>query len=261
MLRRALFASKFLALVWLLGSSATVHAGLITNGDFSQYTAGAPVPNNHYLAHIGNVNPPNGSLEGKGTLTGWTVYQGTSSANSVGVYAYLYNTANQTGLVSPAATPPNGSNFLGILGDNSGGHYSVNSVQQTINGLTAGQFYSVSFDWAASAPSGYTPNNIGWDVSLGGGTAQEVTVTNNSSGHTTPWMHTTFLFQAHTTSEVLEFLAVNKAHSGPPMALLTNIDMELHPVPEPSTLVSLELGVIGFVTVGLRRRACALKTA
>ncbi len=262
---RRIIVSLFsvMALTLPITSSNLVQAGnLVQNGDFSSYNQGGSIiPNHHYLAQIGNVNPPNGSLSGKGTLTGWTIYQGTHTDNTnvTAAYAYLFNTANQTYLVSPADAPPNGSNFLSIIGDTYP-NYSVNSIQQTIGGLTIGTTYSVSFDWAASAYTGYIPNNIGWDVSLGGGTAQEVTVTNNSSGKTTAWMHQTFNFKATSTSEVLEFLAVAPVHSGPPVALITNIDMEAVAVPEPSTLVSLGLGSIAFVGVGLRRRSRALKS-
>ena len=257
--------ARLLAFALVLSVSIPVRAGLITNGDFSSYTAGATVPNNNYIAHIGNGDPTtNGPLNGMGTLTDWTIFNGTSTVNTNAAlaYAYLFSTANQNFLWTSAAAPPNGSsNFLGVRGDNGSAH-GVNSIPQTINGLTVGQSYAVSFDWAASQTTGASGTySIGWDVSLGGGTAQHVGVTNQATHTTTAWMHDSFTFTATASSEVLKFLAVSPVVQGPPTALLTNIDLESVAVPEPSTLVSLGLGGIAFVAIGLRRRARALKTA
>ena len=203
--------ARLLAFALVLSVSIPVRAGLITNGDFSSYTAGATVPNNNYIAHIGNGDPTtNGPLNGMGTLTDWTIFNGTSTVNTNAAlaYAYLFSTANQNFLWTSAAAPPNGSsNFLGVRGDNGSAH-GVNSTHTT-----------------------------------------------------TAWMHDSFTFTATASSEVLKFLAVSPVVQGPPTALLTNIDLESVAVPEPSTLVSLGLGGIAFVAIGLRRRARALKTA
>ena len=231
--------AKFLVLALVLSASSPVHAGLITNGDFSSHSSGAIVPSNHYLVQAGNDPTVNGSLSGKATLTGWTVYNGTYSDNA----------------------PPNGTTtFLGLSADN-GFVHSVNSIQQTINGLTVGQNYAVSFDWAATQTLGADGNySVGWEVSLGGGTAQDTTVASQATNTTSSWMHESFIFTATSSSEVLKFLSVSPVVYGPPSALLTNVDMQSVAVPEPSTLVSLGLGSIAFVAIGLRRRAHALKT-
>ena len=258
--------AQFLAIALVLGVSNPVRAGLITNGDFSSYTAGAIVPNNHYLIQVGNdptVNG-NGSLSGKGTLTDWTIYNGTYTDNThaTSAYAYLFSTTNQTYLHQAATAPPKGTTtFLGLSSDN-GFVHSVNSVQQTINGLTAGQSYAVSFDWAATQTLGADGNySVGWEVSLGGGTAQDTTVLSETAQTTSAWRHESFTFTATSSSEVLKFLSVSPVVYGPPSALLTNVDMESVAVPEPSTLVSLGLGCIAFIAIGFRRRARALKSA
>ena len=255
--------AKFLVLALVLSASSPVHAGLITNGDFSSHSSGAIVPSNHYLVQAGNDPTVNGSLSGKATLTGWTVYNGTYSDNAhvTAAHAYLFSTTNQTYLHQAAEAPPNGTTtFLGLSADN-GFVHSVNSIQQTINGLTVGQNYAVSFDWAATQTLGADGNySVGWEVSLGGGTAQDTTVASQATNTTSSWMHESFIFTATSSSEVLKFLSVSPVVYGPPSALLTNVDMQSVAVPEPSTLVSLGLGSIAFVAIGLRRRAHALKT-
>ena len=223
----------------------------------------------------------NNAIEAKGysgTLELW----GPNSNSAGGAGG---SSANGFTSASPVGNGSAGSNTLfpgnqGFLASDS--DYQQGPVTQTINGLTVGQTYAVSFAWAAAqqSQSQYTAASQDvWDVSLTGGSTTctfltPANVANNTpaSGSTTPsgscaetpvasiagkgfsgWIDQTFDFVATNSSEVLSFLASGESTSGlPAFALLANVSMTQ--VPEPATWALMLTGLTGLIVVARRRR-------
>ena len=62
-------------------------------------------------------------------------------------------------------------------------------------------------------------------------------------------------FTATSVSEVLSFLAIGTPQGEPPTVFLADVNMfDSTPVPEPSSVITLSIGVAGVVGSYLRRR-------
>ena len=244
-LRKAAVMGFATAALFLLAAPA--HAtNLVTNGSFESLTNGT-----------GQISDGTGAAgPGNTTATGWSTggYNfvfGPGTADTTGTYVLEYNAyltlwgTNNGGLNAIPASSPDGGNFLAADGD-----YQNGAISQTINGLTAGDKYSVSFDWAASQQSGFNgPTQQYWAVSLGAQTLN--TPTFNLSSHAfSGWMQQTETFTATSSSEVLSFLAVGNVPV-PPFLLLDGVTMNdsTPPVPEPGTLPLLLSGLMGSLAV------------
>jgi hypothetical protein len=141
---------------------------------------------------------------------------------------------------------PDGGNFIGA-----DGAYQVGAITQTINGLTVGQSYALSFDWGGAQQNGFTGvTTEQWAVSLGGQTDYTPVLTDPSHGFT-GWTTTTFDFVATNASEVLSFLAIGTPDGEPPFSLLDGVSLQA--VPEPSSWIFL-VGVALLATIGFGRR-------
>ena len=228
-----------------LGTAGMAKADLITNGDFSSSTY---TTSNQFGTGYG----------GQG-VTGWTGNGGyglyfqsnptTVSANSqydngAGTGAeFLYGNASQfTG---------HGA-FVALDGDPTVG--GGDSISQTINGLVAGQLYSLSFDWGADqlrSRNGATTEQL--QVSLGSQTLL-TPVMSNAAASFTGWTTSTLMFTATSTSEVLTFLSLGTPTGLPPIAVLDNVSLQ---VPEPSSIGLLGAGLafLGFTAARRRRNA------
>jgi hypothetical protein len=199
------------------------------------------------------------------TLQGW---------NTTG-YNFLFNTSNDevlgtkgvngavrlwglnNGGLNDLVASPNGGNYVAA-----DGAYSVAPLTQTINGLTVGQKYNLTFYWAGAQQYGYDGITTDkWKVSLGNETYSTAVKTDASHGFT-GWTQELMTFTATSTSELLSFLAVGTPSGEPPFSLLDGVSMTQvvqatvppsKAVPEPGTLamIGLGLGVLGF---GMRRR-------
>lgn len=239
-----------LTLASLAAFSGAAHAAgtnLVTNGDFSNATLGQ--------FQDGNSNAP-------AQVAGWnsTGYNFVFAANGADNNSYLELWGSRNGGAAPLANSPTGGNFIGA-----DGAYAVGALSQTINGLVAGQQYTVSFDWAAGQQKGYDGQTTEqWAVDLGSkalttsgsATEQKTDVYTDASHSSSSWMHQTMTFTATGASEVLSFLAIGTPDGKPPFSLLDGVSM-VAAVPEPSEWAMLfaGLGLVGFMA--RRRKAAA----
>jgi hypothetical protein len=220
----ALAASVGLAAV---GGSAASSAELVKNGSFETTT-----------------------LTGKGTFSGnvadWSGghnltfldYPGTADGN---VYLAVYGPF--------PATSPDGGNFVEMDGDPS---YS-SAITQTIDGLTIGQKYNVTFDQAAGQQKGFSgATTERWQVSLGSESqlSDKYSLPTHGVG---AWEAQSMIFTATATSEVLSFLAKGTPNGEPPISFLDGVSLSA--VPEPASWALMLIGVAGLGATARRRRS------
>ena len=233
-----------LAAVFLLSLTTSLPAfasNLVTNGSFES-------------------NGGNGQIGFNTSAMGWSV------PAPPGSYTFLYapGTADTTGatgqygfnaLWGPGngaanglpATSPDGGYF--IAQDSA---FQQGAISQTINGLTPGNSYTVSFWWAATQQEGFDgPTSSQWQVTLGSQT-QSTAFANIPNHGFQGWMHQSFTYTATTSSEVLSFFA-NGSPQVPPFALLDGVT--LNAVPEPGTITLMATGLMGAIGAVRRYRA------
>jgi hypothetical protein len=228
------------ALALVLVASGIARAGsqnLVTNGSFEVTTNGG--------GQLGfNTNATGW------TTTGYNFLFTPGSADTTGVAGQdgnlqLWGPGN--GSNNGLTTSPDGGNFVAA-----DGAFQVGAIDQTINGLTVGDKYAVSFYWAGAQQHGFTsPTTEQWVVGLGSD-SQSTSVIHNPNHGFTGWYQDTMVFQANSTSEVLSFLAVGTPSGVPPFSLLDGVYMTS--VPEPSSLVLMGVSLLGLGGVYLRQR-------
>jgi hypothetical protein len=117
------------------------------------------------------------------------------------------------------------------------------ALTQTINALTIGQSYDLTFYQAGGQELyGLGGDTEQWQVSLGSQTQLSSLMT-VPQGAVVPWESQSMTFTASATSEVLSFFPIGIGGQ-PPMLFLDGVDLESN-VPEPSA--TLLLGGIGTV--------------
>jgi len=228
---------------------------LIVNGNFTE--------TNYIASRPGSM--PGGQLNQYVIAYGWSnnIYSGSTHGYN---FLYVTGTADTTGAYGVAGTvklwgsnngglstltaPPGGGNFIAA-----DGVYQQASIQQTVTGLTPGQEYILSFEWAAAQQSGFTGNTTEkWTVSLGNQSYTTATYSNPSHSFS-GWMNQSYTFTASSGSEVLSFLAGGTPSGEPPFSLLANVSMEAatpSATPEPTTaeygvlLLAVPFGVRAF---------------
>jgi hypothetical protein len=213
-----------------------------------------------------NGNLSNGSA-GAG-ITGWSMTTTAANhsnytfaltanqANTVNGFSgnagslYLYPTAS-----GPIQASPNGGNFIAMDGG-----YELETMYQTITGLTINAGYKVGFYWAASQQATFAGTvTDSWLVSLSTSVMAPTTTTANgttiqttnslvTTQKTTGWNYTQMTFTATAATMVLSFLAQGSPAGQPPFSLLDGVTMQ---VPEPATAVLMVSGLAGLF--GLRR--------
>jgi hypothetical protein len=225
------------ALAFLTLAMAAQASNLVVNGDFETTT-----------------NGPNFQFDNNTVATGWTsagynFIFAPGAADTVGATGQFGNlqlwgpnNGSNNGL---PATSPTGGNFVAA-----DGAFEVAPIQQTINGLTTGNSYTVNFWWAGAQQSGFTgATTEQWQVSLGGQT-QSTVVLNNVNHGFTGWQSQSFTYTATSSSEVLSFLAVGTPAGVPPFVLLDGVSLNANSsVPEPGTLTLLFGGLMGGLGV------------
>jgi len=198
-----------------------------------------------------------GQFDSKTIATGWTsggynfiFASGTAdSTGATGDFGNLKlwgpNDGSANGL---PASSPDGGNFVGA-----DGAFEVGAITQTINGLTAGQSYVLSFYWADAQQQGFNgPTTEQWQVSLGS-QEQDTAIVDNVNHGFSGWQFQTFTYTATASSELLSFLAVGTPNGVPPFALLDGVSLvdPSSPAPEPEAYTLIG---IGLVSIPIARR-------
>lgn len=254
-------------------SAGLAHAGavnFIQNGNFASTN-----PTKTVSTQFGS------SYSAGNFISNWTGNNGyeiwypsaTAATTEDAVGQYTYTNAEH---LWAATAPPNGSpTFVGLDGDHSNGVAS--SISQMLTGLTVGENYTVSFNWAGaqmasrtgattdmlavSLSSGLMNNlNYSYGTSPAGGCGsngnwQLTCALSNASEGFTGWKWDSMTFTAKSSTEWLNFLSVGSPSSLPPMALLTNVSLVQAPEPGALALLGGGLLALGFALIQRRRAA------
>lgn len=209
-------------------AAVPAHANLVANGSFETVTASNT--DYFYLAGVSNwSNSDIGETLVTPSFTG-ILFPGVGLAGAF------------------PANSPDGGNF--VLSD---GDYHNSPIVQTINGLTPGNQYKLSFYQALAQDTEIftTPGPVRgqWQVNFGGDVQMSALMSGNGATLTfSPWATQSMSFTAHTATQVLSFLSVGAGD--PPMVGLDGVNIAA--VPEPDAVWLLG---IGGLLLGWRLRA------
>jgi PEP-CTERM motif-containing protein/uncharacterized protein DUF642 len=154
----------------------------------------------------------------------------------------------------PGGGSPNGGAFVALDGD----VLARGILSQKIDGLTIGDKYTLSFDWAAAQfedRNGDTTEQL--EVTFGTDVYDTAVIT-DLSHQSVGWFTVSHTFTASSTSEVLSFLSIGTPSGFPPVALLDSVSLT-GGVPEPASwaMILLGFGGVGATMRARRRRAIA----
>jgi len=264
-MRGTMMAAAAVLAVLAGASGAQAATNLVTNGSFTQNNL-TPA-NLTALAGAGRVGVEvDTHFIWANAVTGWN---NVNTGSDYNLYFFDGDTAKLGDADSryPGEQQRPNANFTGDSPD--GGAFMVldgdpgfsGNLEQTIGGLVAGKSYILSFDWAGgelSNRTGYTSSKL---TGTFGGDAFSTTPFFNGAGPNAPgdfsgWQHVSFSFTAHSSSQLLSFLAVGApAGNLPPVAFLDGVS--LVGVPEPAVWVMMLAGFGGMGAVLRRRRRFA----
>ena len=202
--------------------------------------------------------PADSSVTGT-NLTSWNTY--TPSGFS---YSHLYFPGEATTVGSICCGGASVATLWGTNVDSPTGDKFVAldtadgaTIAQQISGLTVGQQYNLSFDYAGGQYYPLEGATIqAWEVHFGAA-QQTTTPLSNASHGFTGWFTSQLSFVASATSELLSFMPIGATTDAlPPVTLLDNVALTANDplpndVPEPA---SLALFALGLVAVAVTRR-------
>jgi hypothetical protein len=245
------------------GGSAHAAANLVLNGSFSQtsLSSSSQIIGGSSVANWNNAAQSNFSGYGYTFLAFPGTADTTGMTNNAGGSTILYGPGGGTGASNYSnngltATSPDGGNFIVADGDPA----VSGPLTQTVNGLTAGQTYALSFYWATAqmSPVPNSSTTEAWDVSFGSQSQNTQTLTTPYKGFDS-WQQTTMYFTASSTSQLLSFLASGTPGGEPPTLLLDGVSLVA--APEPSTWVVLGGAILAFGMVKRQQRRRKAGTA
>jgi len=242
-------------------ASANTTQNFVVNGGFEQATV------------------PSGQLEAVTKVTGWTAVRGgnlaqadaeryvfLTDADSASAPGMLNRKGNYTRLAGPGnghengmTASPQGGNFIAM-----DANFNRGAISQLVEGLTVGEKYTLSFDFAGAqniSSRGNTETTIFFGLTSDpfGYEAANKTgpVMKNTEFGFVDWDTYTFDFIADSAISYLYFFARGAPSGQPPFALLDNVSLtgpHAGAVPEPATWAMM---IVGFGAVGgvMRRRA------
>jgi hypothetical protein len=264
-MKTRLFASVVLGGALLLAAApADAVTNLVTNGDFA-------------------MNAGDGQLGFNTSATGWSV----ANPATYGSYVFLYNpntapigpgnlsgtTADESGSLGQFGTVklwgPDDGSANGLDANPTGAFiastptFDNGPISQTVTGLTPGNKYVLTFNWAAGQQQGFDGTTTeGWKVTFGGGASQSTSIITLPDKGFSGWMTQSFTFTADNTSDQLTFLAIDAPGTTDEQgfSLLNGVLLSAPggggpPVPEPAawTLMVVGVGSLG-AALRLRRR-------
>jgi len=215
----------FVLIAMLLSVAASpAAANLITNGSFEadNFNAGGGY-------RLGLVN---------NDVTGWYIPAGH------GIYPWGLQNVNAFG-AGPADT---GNQWL-VLGQ--AGTANEFTIQQTVNGLTAGGSYTIS--WAAASELGCCAMGQ-LSFLAGSASSGSLFAAPNSGSYWTQWGHYSLNFVANASSVTFQFKDVMPNSSGYDLGLDSVSLVGGGAVPEPASWAMMIVG-FGLVGVTARRRS------
>ncbi len=260
--------------VLAMGLASAANAGnLITNGDFSGASAGVTALEGSSFggAQIG------ADYKYGQALTGWNSDLG-SDGKAFNLYYFGHTVGSTTTYTSEADTQygelgqhPN-ANFKACTLAGCGGAFMIldgdptftGALSQTVTGLTVGQTYDLSFDWAAGEladRTGFETDQLTGTIT-GAGVINFATAlySNNAAsgdpGSFSGWSKVDVIFKADATSEAISFLSVGTPTGNlPPVSFLDGVSLTT--VPEPAAWALMLLGFTGLGAAIRRRRRLA----
>jgi len=232
--------------------ASPAYANLINNGGF--------VPNSNigsaksgYLGASNNTKLPGWQTKadwtfpayvGQGITKMWGSVVGDGTAISTDLDEARWGTAdgfppglglNVANTTSVSSADGSGW-FLAIDGDQGFG----NEILQTVNSLTPGNNYSLSFYQAGGQYAAYPDQATShwWTVTFGGsGPINSSTINVASGAPVSSWQQQTMTFTANSASQTLSFLAQGLPAGGPPFTLLSGVSLtDITPPPTPSAV-------------------------
>jgi PEP-CTERM motif len=226
------------------GMAVSAHAAqFVVNGDFTELSNGP------------------GQIDLDTTATGWSANSGYNYVLANG------NTATGSGNVALWTAANGGSGTWNGLTESGVGNFAAMDgdfmtapLTQTITGLTVGDTYTLSFNYAFSQQKGFDGDTIqSLTASLGSfsDTLPAADGTTLPSHGFSGWSTFSETITADATSETLSFLAKGNLPV-PPFALVSDVSLT-GGVPEPSTwaMMLVGFGGLGFAAYRSRRRIAA----
>ena len=295
MFKQALRAAPAAAAILIALTGSAGATNLITNGDFAANNltnyAGPGISQTYrYAVAVNgatntseiagwtyNVPGGNGANNG-GLLTVMSSNNLNSDFNMVDTCCNLGFWGSSNGGLATLTAPPSGD--ANVMAQDSAPENAA-YLSQTINGLTPGAHYRLTFDFAGLQLYGFNGAvwngdtnegaiaNLGgtYDTSAPGGTASQAFVGGQTdtyvyAGYTnavpshgfTGWQSVAMDFTATSASEVLNLEAISTSAGEPPFALIDNVQMFSVPEPASWSLMVIGAGVLG----GFARRRRAL---